>query len=184
METFSASLALCAGNSPVTAEFPSQRPVTWSLDVSFDLRLNKRLNKQSRRRWFETLSRLLWRHCNGYVVQISLYTSVQIKAYHPLIIIINFMLLFIQYHLCAVVHPHCSKIRYALFIPFLHGLICLKIVLLSLTLYQYHSYSPWFLWNAIGSLPFKMETLLFEIPVFCSQQNVYFSLGKCFIHYP
>ena len=27
METFSASLALCAGNSPVTGEFPSQRPV-------------------------------------------------------------------------------------------------------------------------------------------------------------
>ena len=30
--------------------FPSQRPVTWSFDVFFDLRLNKRLNKQSRRR--------------------------------------------------------------------------------------------------------------------------------------
>ena len=28
METFSALLALCAGNSPVTREFPSQRPVT------------------------------------------------------------------------------------------------------------------------------------------------------------
>ena len=28
METFSASLTLCAGNSPVTGEFPSQRPVT------------------------------------------------------------------------------------------------------------------------------------------------------------
>ena len=39
MENFSASLALCAGNSPVTGEFPSQRPVTWSFDVSFDLRL-------------------------------------------------------------------------------------------------------------------------------------------------
>ena len=28
METFSALLALCAVNSPVTVEFPSQRPVT------------------------------------------------------------------------------------------------------------------------------------------------------------
>ena len=39
METFSVLLALCAGNSPVTGEFPSQRPVTRSFDVSFDLRL-------------------------------------------------------------------------------------------------------------------------------------------------
>ena len=49
METFSALLALCAGNSPVAGEFPSQRPVTRSFGVFFDLRLNKRLSKQSRR---------------------------------------------------------------------------------------------------------------------------------------
>ena len=30
METFSALLAICAGNSPVPGEFPTQRPVTWS----------------------------------------------------------------------------------------------------------------------------------------------------------
>ena len=42
METISALLALCAGNSPVTGEFPSQRPVTRSYDV-FNLRPNKRL---------------------------------------------------------------------------------------------------------------------------------------------
>ena len=64
METFSMLLALCAGNSPVTSEFPSQRPVTRSFDVFFDLRLNKRLSKQSRCRWFETSSRSLWRQCN------------------------------------------------------------------------------------------------------------------------
>ena len=44
---------------------PSQWPVTRSFDVFFDLRLNKRLSKQSRRRWFEMPSRLLWRHCNA-----------------------------------------------------------------------------------------------------------------------
>ena len=55
---------LCAGNSPVTGEFPSQRPVTRSFDVFFDLRLNKRLSKQSWGWWFETPSRSLWRHCN------------------------------------------------------------------------------------------------------------------------
>ena len=65
MDTFSASLAICAGNSPVSGEFPAQRPVTRSFDVFFDLRLNKRLSKQWWDCWFETLSRPLWRHCNA-----------------------------------------------------------------------------------------------------------------------
>ena len=65
METFSASLAICAGNSPFAGEFPAQRPVTRSFDVFFDLRLNERLSKQSWGWWFETRSRPLWRHCNG-----------------------------------------------------------------------------------------------------------------------
>ena len=39
METFSALLAICAGNSPVPGEFLTQRPVTRSFDVFFDLRL-------------------------------------------------------------------------------------------------------------------------------------------------
>ena len=64
METFSALLAICAGNSPVTGEVPAQRPVTRSFDVFFDLRLNKPLNKQSWGWWFEAPSRPLWRHCN------------------------------------------------------------------------------------------------------------------------
>ena len=45
-------------------EFPTQRPVTRSFDVFFDLRLNKRLSKQPRGWWFETPSWSLWRHCN------------------------------------------------------------------------------------------------------------------------
>ena len=65
METFSALLAICAGNSPVPDEFPAQRPVTRSFDVFYDLRLNKRLSKQSWGWWFETLSHPLWRHCNA-----------------------------------------------------------------------------------------------------------------------
>ena len=56
METFSALLVICAGNSPVTGEFPAQRPVTRNFDVFCDLRLNKRLSKQSWDWWFETLS--------------------------------------------------------------------------------------------------------------------------------
>ena len=61
MDTFSALLALCAGNSPVTGEFPAQWPVTRSFDVFFDLRLNKRLSKQSWGWCFETPSSSLWR---------------------------------------------------------------------------------------------------------------------------
>ena len=55
METFSALLAFCAGihRSPR------------SFDVSFDLRLNKRMSKQWWGWWFETPSRPLWRHCTG-----------------------------------------------------------------------------------------------------------------------
>ena len=67
MEIFSALLALCAGNSPVTGEFLAQKPVTRGFDVFFHLYLNKRLNKQSWGWWFETPSRRpLWRHCNEY----------------------------------------------------------------------------------------------------------------------
>ena len=63
-ETFSALLAICAGNSPVPGEFPTQRPMTRSFDVFFDLHLNKRFSKQSWGWWLETLSWSLWRHCN------------------------------------------------------------------------------------------------------------------------
>ena len=70
METFSALLDLCAGNWPVTSEFPSQRPVTRSFDVFFDLRLYKRLSKQSWAWWFETSSRSLWRRSNAIAIWI------------------------------------------------------------------------------------------------------------------
>ena len=64
MKTFSALLAICAGNSPVTGEFPAQRPVKRDVGVFFDLRLTRRLSKQWRSWWFETPSCQLWRHCN------------------------------------------------------------------------------------------------------------------------
>ena len=55
---------LC-GDSLVTGEFPTQRLVTRSFDVFFDLRLNKPLSKQSWGWWFETPSNPLCRHCNA-----------------------------------------------------------------------------------------------------------------------
>ena len=68
MEIFSALLACCAGNSPITGEFTAQRPVTRNFDVFFDLRLNQQLSKQWRRRRFETPSRSLCRHWNEICV--------------------------------------------------------------------------------------------------------------------
>ena len=70
MEIICALLSLCAGNSPGTGEFSSQRPVTRNFDVSFDLRPNKWLSKQPRCRWFETPSRSLWRHCSDLLPKI------------------------------------------------------------------------------------------------------------------
>ena len=49
-------MAFCAGNSPVTNEFPAQRPVTRSFGVFFGLYFNKRLSKQLWCWWFESLT--------------------------------------------------------------------------------------------------------------------------------
>ena len=45
METFSALLSICVGNSAVTGEFPAQMPETRSYNVVFHLGLNKQLSK-------------------------------------------------------------------------------------------------------------------------------------------
>ena len=50
-------------------EFPTQRPVTWSFDVFFDLPLNKWLSKQPWSWWFETPLWSLRRQCNVSIVQ-------------------------------------------------------------------------------------------------------------------
>ena len=68
METFSALLAICAGYSPASGEFPAQRPVTRSLDVFFDLRLNKRLRKHRE-------AGDLRRYRAHYDVTVMMYTS-------------------------------------------------------------------------------------------------------------
>ena len=99
METFSALLSICAGNSPVPGEFPAQRPVARSFDVFFDLLLNKRLNKQSWGWWFETISCPFW--CDSYewehVLQCSEKLDVSItvlcKFFMPM-----WLLLLVQYH--------------------------------------------------------------------------------------
>ena len=64
METFPALLALCAENSLVNREFPTQSQ--WRIAFMFSLICAwiNGLNKQSWRWWFETPSLSLWRHCN------------------------------------------------------------------------------------------------------------------------
>ena len=70
---FSALLAFCTGNSPVSGEFPAQRPVTRSFNILFYMRLNKRLGKQWWCWWFETPSRTLWCHCNDRETSIFIF---------------------------------------------------------------------------------------------------------------
>ena len=64
METFSALLAICAGNSPVTGEFPAQKPVTRSFDVCFDL-INGWVNNSG--------AGDLRRHCAHYDVTVMIF---------------------------------------------------------------------------------------------------------------
>ena len=62
METFFASLALCAGNSPDKGQWRG------AVIFFFHLCLNKRLSKRLWGWWFETPSRSLWRHQNEWEV--------------------------------------------------------------------------------------------------------------------
>ena len=79
METFSALLAICAWNSPFAGEFPAQRPVMRSFDVFFDLRLNKRLSKQSWGWWFEMPSCPLWRQSK--VIYMTIFVVIILFLY-------------------------------------------------------------------------------------------------------
>ena len=64
MEAFSALLALCVGNSPVTGDFPSQRTSNAELWCFFDVGESKWLNKMSSW-WFETQWHPVWCHFNA-----------------------------------------------------------------------------------------------------------------------
>ena len=61
--------------------WPSQRVSNAGFDVSFDVSLNKRIDKQSSHWWFETSGCTLWRHCKvvwgdkGYVYLWLLYSG-------------------------------------------------------------------------------------------------------------
>ena len=75
MGTFSALLAICAGHSPVTGEFPAHSPVTRSMFVLICAWINGSVNNGEAGD-FETPSRPLWRHCNvDYLTHTFLYVT-------------------------------------------------------------------------------------------------------------
>ena len=114
METFSALLVLYAGNTPVSGEFPAQRAVTRSFDVFFDLCLNKRLSKQSWGWWFETLSRPLWRHCNG-IMKCRYQNAVQLfQAFNVIWFMSSFSAIFWFYLFMLPIPLHQGVIKRSL----------------------------------------------------------------------
>ena len=91
METFSALLARCAGNSPVTGEFHTQRPVTRSFDVSLVCTwINGRVNNREAgdlRRYrahydVTVISILNWRRRSSAAASIIEYQCVLIIWHH------------------------------------------------------------------------------------------------------
>ena len=97
METVSASLALCAANSPVSGEFPAQR-LTWRGALMFSL-INKWLSKQPWGWWFETPSWSFWRHYNEIMKYVqTILANAILKDYNlfPVfsIVLLIFLLIF------------------------------------------------------------------------------------------
>ena len=70
---FPALLALCAGNSLVTSQFPAQR--RGALMFSLICALNKQFSKQSWGCWFEKPLCSLWCHCNEELLNFHLWTK-------------------------------------------------------------------------------------------------------------
>ena len=80
METFFTLLTLFEGNPQVAGGFPLQTPATRSFNIFFDLCMNKRFSKQSKRRRFEAPPSILWRHCT--LVAISSQKRMQLANWN------------------------------------------------------------------------------------------------------
>ena len=63
---------------------PRTKASDGSVDVFFDLRLNKRLSKQSWGWWSETPSRPLWHHCNDFFHMMQYTDEYSLAAGNPL----------------------------------------------------------------------------------------------------
>ena len=86
METFSALLAICAGNSPVSGEFPAQRPVTRSFDVFFDVRVWVNTREAGDLRRYHIHYDVIVMFANGSICRIwhfqIFYTRLNLFLYH------------------------------------------------------------------------------------------------------
>ena len=92
METFSALLAFCAGNSPVPGEFPTQRPVTHSFDNFFDLAwingwVNNREAGDLRR--YRVHYDVIVMGFSSYVGSVSMSWCIHVKIYSIIILLLN-----------------------------------------------------------------------------------------------
>ena len=99
---FRVTVPLCAEFTS-HGEFSSQRPVTRSFDVIFDLRLNKLLSKQSWGWWFETRSGSLLRHCNEYSWSWTLSTPPKTMPVESLLLFLMYLNTFQKFWLNGLV---------------------------------------------------------------------------------
>ena len=60
---------------PLCGKLTRHRWITLTKASEAELCLNKRLSKQSRRRWLETPSRSLWRHCNERLFSLACWKA-------------------------------------------------------------------------------------------------------------
>ena len=99
---------------------PSQRPVTRSFDVFFDLRQNKRLSKRSWGLWFETPSHPLWRHCNVSIVSYAVCYCETIWIHvHLKFTAVRFQRRDAYFNICKIYIHNIQIVNHALSFPFM-----------------------------------------------------------------
>ena len=105
-------------------EFPAQRPVSWGLNVFFDLSLNEQLNTHSWGWWFQTPSHPLWRQSNDMQKDSTKYQE-QIPSHVVL-----------SYFYCRIINTQWLN-------HFLY--IAKHIVVITVTCMKIYDY--WFIWQ-------------------------------------
>ena len=117
METYPLYWSFVQGIHQSPVKFPPHGPVTWNFDVLFDLCLNKRLSKQSRRRyWFEKPSHSLWRHFNKYSSRMKISQAGMLFVYignlYQQLSIMSFITEFILTKFIVLLGTDMFKIRF------------------------------------------------------------------------
>ena len=78
-KTFSVTGPSVCGEFTCHRWIPLTKAIGAELWCFYDLHLNKQLSKQSRRRWFETPSRPLWRHCHDISYSNQVHVKLKVK---------------------------------------------------------------------------------------------------------